>query len=74
MADEPTLAFIARQNERALNELGSLRDDMNVLTAMVLRLDGTVTALLTEIRTTHQQTARMNDRIRKLEDTERENT
>ena len=70
MAD-PDLNFLARQNERILTEVASLRDDMPGLTAMVLRLDGSHVALLQETRATHAQITRMNDRIRKLE-TERE--
>jgi hypothetical protein len=66
MAD-PDLNFFVSQNERILTEVGSLRDDMAVLTAMVMRLDGSHVALLQETRTTHAQIARMNDRIRKLE-------
>jgi chromosome segregation ATPase len=59
--------FLAKQNARILEEIRSMRDDMTVLTAIVLRLDATLTALLHEIRATHTQIARMNDRIRKLE-------
>ena len=66
MAD-PDLNFLARQNERILAEIASLRDDMAVLTAIVMRLDGSHTALLQEARATHAQITRMNDRIRKLE-------
>ena len=66
MAD-PDLNFVVRQNERLLAEIASLRDDMAVLTAMVMRLDGSHTALLQETRATHAQITRMNDRIRKLE-------
>jgi hypothetical protein len=65
---EPDLSFIARQIERTLTEIGSLRDDMGVLTAIVLRLDGSHTALLQEIRALHSQISRMNDRIRKVEE------
>ena len=64
---EPDLSFLVRQNERILAEVASLGDDMAVLTAMVMRLDGSQTALLQETRATHAQVARMNDRIRKLE-------
>ena len=66
MADAD-LSFLVHQNERILTELGSLRDDMSVLTGMVMRLDGSHAALLQEMRATHTQIARMNDRIRKLE-------
>jgi hypothetical protein len=65
---DPDLNFLSRQNERILTEIASLRDDMAVLTAMVVRLDGSHAALLQETRATHVQIARMNDRIRKLED------
>jgi hypothetical protein len=61
------LNFLARQNERILSEIASLRDDMTVLTAIVTRLDGSQGALLQEMRATHAQIARMNDRVRKLE-------
>jgi hypothetical protein len=63
------LNFLTRQSERILTEIASLRDDMAVLTAIVLRLDGSHAALLQETRATHAQIARMNDRIRKLEGT-----
>jgi hypothetical protein len=64
---DPDLNFLARQNERMLAEIASLRDDMAVLTAMVMRLDGSHAALLQETRATHAQISRMNDRIPKLE-------
>jgi hypothetical protein len=62
---EPDLTY---QIERLISDVGSLRDDMAVLTAIVLRLDGSQTAMLTELRATHSQTARMIDRLRKLEE------
>jgi peptidoglycan hydrolase CwlO-like protein len=62
------LEFLARQMERILTEVGSLRDDMSVLTALALRLDATMTGVQQELRATHSQIQRMNDRIRKLED------
>lgn len=60
--------FLARQSERIMSEIASLRDDAAVLTSIVLRLDGSMTAVLQEMRATHTQIARMNDRIRKLDD------
>ena len=62
------LDFLARQMERVLTEIGSLRDDMSVLTALSLRLDATMTGVQQELRATHTQIQRMNDRVRKLED------
>jgi len=64
---DPDLNFLVRQNERILTDIAGLRDDMAVLTAMVMRLDGSHAALLQETRATHAQIARMNDRIRRLE-------
>jgi hypothetical protein len=61
------LNFLVLQNERILTSIASLRDDMAVLTAMVMRLEGSHAALLQETRATHAQIARMNDRIRRLE-------
>ena len=65
---EPDLNFLARQNERILTEIGSLRDDMGVLTAIVTRLDGSQAAMLQELRAHNAQIARLADRIRRLED------
>jgi hypothetical protein len=49
------LNFLARQLQRVVAEVGSLRDDMQVLTPIVLRQGGTLTALLQETRATHTQ-------------------
>ena len=53
--DPATLEVLARQQDRILAELGSLRDDVNVLTAIFQRLDRSHTRLLAEIRATHSQ-------------------
>jgi hypothetical protein len=69
MADEPiTLEFLARQQQRVLEEIGVMRDDMQVLTAMVMRLDGTVGLVLTELRAMHSQHQRLANRVRRLEE------
>ncbi len=69
MADEPTtLEFLARQQQRMLEEMGSMRDDMQVLTAMVMRLGGTVGLVLTELRAMHSQHQRLANRVRRLEE------
>jgi hypothetical protein len=73
MADEPiTLEFLARQQRRTLDELASMGDDMQVLTAMVMRLDGTVGRVLTESRAMHSQHQRPANRVRHLEEQEEE--
>ena len=80
MSDEPiTLEFLARQQQRLIEEMrtgfrsmreemGSFRDDMQVLTAMVMRLDGTVGLVLTELRAMHSQHNRLASRVRRLEE------
>ena len=50
--DPVTLESLARQLDHMLAELSSLRDDVNVLTAIVQRLDNSHTRLMTEIRAT----------------------
>jgi len=52
MSDEPVpdLTLLARQQRQLLSEMGSMRDDLAVLTAIVMRQDGTLAALLTEVR------------------------
>jgi hypothetical protein len=70
MAEAIDLAILARQSERTMNELASLRDDMAVVTAIVMRLDGSMATLLQEVRVVNQQIGRMNDRVRKLEGAE----
>jgi hypothetical protein len=56
MPDEaPDLSLLARQQRQILTELGSMRDDRAVLTAIAMRQDGTLTALLGEIRSMHSQ-------------------
>ena len=69
MSDEPvTLEFLARQQQRMLDEMASFRDDLTVLTAMVMRLDGTVGLVLTELRAMHSQHSRLANRVRRLEE------
>jgi hypothetical protein len=80
MSDEPvTLEFLARQQQRLLEEmrigfrsmreeLVAFRDDMTVLNAMVMRLDGTVGLVLTELRAMHSQHGRLANRVRRVEE------
>ena len=68
MSDDPIdLTFIARQQYQILNELATMRDDAAVLLAIVMRIDGTVTGLVREIRATHAQHSRLANRVRALE-------
>jgi len=55
MSDEaaPDLSLLARQQRQLLSEMGGMRDDLAVLTAIVMRQDGTLAALLAEVRAMH---------------------
>ena len=61
------MSDLARQQARLLDEMASFRDDISVLTAIVIRIDGTLTALLAENRAVHSQHARLANRVRTLE-------
>jgi len=69
------LAYIGRSLQRLTGEVAPLRDDMNVPTAIVMRMDSamgrqdaTMAALLTEIRAMRSQYSRLAKRIMQLED------
>jgi septal ring factor EnvC (AmiA/AmiB activator) len=64
----PDLHFLQAAAQRQQTDTASLRDDIRVLSAIAMRLDGSHSVLLDELRATHAQIARMNDRVRKLED------
>jgi len=65
--DRIDLAYVGRALQRLTDEVASLRDDMQVLTAIVQRLDNSHSRLLAEIRATHSQVSRLSDRVRRLE-------
>jgi hypothetical protein len=68
MSDEPiTLEFLARQQAKILDEMASFRDDMTVLTAITMRLEGSMTGLITEVRAMHSRHGRLERRVEKLE-------
>lgn len=69
MSDEPIpdLTLLARQQQQLLTEMRGMRDDLTVLTAIVMRQDGTLSALLTEVRAMHSQHSRLANRVRELE-------
>ena len=64
----PDLHFLRAAAQRQQTDTASLRDDIRVLSAIAMRLDGSHSVLLDELRATHTQIARMNDRVRKVED------
>jgi len=60
--------FLARQMERLITDVATLADETRVLSAIVMRLDSGQGAMLAEMRAIRDQVGRMNDRVRKLED------
>jgi len=62
-----TLEFLAQQQGRILSEIGILRDDMMVLSAIVRRMDATMAGMLEEIRAVHAQHARLDHRVAQIE-------
>jgi hypothetical protein len=71
MDEQITLEFLARRNERLISEIGSLRDEMRVMSAILMRRDvsfeksdGTIAALLNELHAIHSQISRMNQEAR----------
>lgn len=63
----PDLRLLAQQQLVIISELRTLRDDVNVLAAIVQRIDGTLSGLVNEIRATHAQQSRFDRRLRELE-------
>jgi hypothetical protein len=61
------MGYIGQALQRLTSEVASLRDDMHVLTAIVLRLDNSQGRMLEELRGMHRQYSRLNERVRQLE-------
>jgi hypothetical protein len=55
MADPADLNLLARQNERMLNDIAGMRDDIRVMTAMAMRQDSMLARLLDELRAIEQK-------------------
>ena len=62
------LAYIGRALQRLTTEVASLRDDMKLLTAIVLRHEETLIRVLEQITMMVAQNARVVDRLRAVED------
>jgi hypothetical protein len=68
MAETINLEFVAAQQRRILDEIASMRDDIKVLTAIVLRHEETLIRVLEQITAMVAQNARVVDRLRALDD------
>jgi len=67
MSEPPSLELIFRQQQRVLTEIGSLRDDMGVIMAILQRIDGTMAGLINEVRAMHSRHNRLARRVEALE-------
>lgn len=65
---EITLEFVARQLDRVLDQIGTMRDEITVLTGITMRLDGAIEGLTVEMRGLYRLHSRLENRIRKLEE------
>jgi len=63
-----TLDFIGKQLERVIAEQSSMRDDLRVLTTIVLGLEGTLNGVLDQLHAMVSQHQRFDARLRRLEE------
>ena len=68
MAETITLEFLANQQRRILDEVVLMRDEIKVLTAIVLHHKETLIRMLEQITAMVAQNARILDRPRALEE------
>jgi hypothetical protein len=68
MPETVTLEFLAGQQRRILDEIASMRDDIRVLTAIVLRHEETLIRMLEQMTAMVAQNARIVDRLRALDE------
>ena len=68
MPETVTLEFLAAQQRRIVDEIAFLRDDIKVLTAIVLRHEETLIRVLEQMTAMVAQNARIVDRLRALDE------
>jgi hypothetical protein len=68
MSDQaPSLDLILRGQEQMMQEHATFRDDMRVMTAILMRVDNTLAALLVEVRAMHARHDRLAQRVERIE-------
>jgi hypothetical protein len=68
MPETITLELLAAQQRRILDEVASMRDDIKVPTAIVLRHEETLIRVLEQMTAMVAQNARIVDRLRVLDE------
>jgi hypothetical protein len=66
-----TLELLGKQLERVISEQNSTRDDLRVLTTIVLRLEGTLNGVLDQLHAMVSQYQRFDARLRRSRKSER---
>ena len=66
--EQVTLEFLGKQLERVIAEQNSTRDDLRVLTTIVLRLEGTLNGVLDQPHAMVSQHQRFDARLSGLEE------
>ena len=68
MSDQaPSLDLILRKLDQVIQDNGIFRDDMRVQTAILMRVDNTLAALLVEVRAMHSRHDRLAQRVERIE-------
>lgn len=68
MSDQaPSLDLILRRLDQMTLDHGTFRDDMRVQTAILMRVDNTLAALLVEVRAMHSRHDRLAQRVERIE-------
>jgi len=62
-----TVELIFRQQQRVLTEIGSLRDDMGVMMAILQRIDSAMAGLVNEVGAMQSRHAKLARRVDALE-------
>jgi hypothetical protein len=62
------LEFLARQIERVIGDLATLKDDAMVVMARLDRIDATVQSLVVEVRAMHSRHERLARRVERVEE------
>jgi hypothetical protein len=62
------LEFLARQIERVITDLATLKDDAMVVMARLDRIDATVQSLVVEVRAMHSRHERLARRVERVEE------
>ena len=66
--EQVTLEFLGEQLERVIAKQNSIRDDLRVLTTIVLRLEGTLNGVLDQPHAMVSQHQGFDARLRRLEE------